>query len=112
MKIALDIISPCGNSVISKSYSIPNKKCEGVLGLVIFPNPTIDVINITIDDNMEEPGGYQIFITNSSGTVLYSEETTIKTFSLSAETYEAGVYHCHITKGQEHVVESFTVGKI
>ena len=78
---------------------------------MISPNPTIDVINIAIEDKTEQPGGYQIFITNSSGTILYSEDTTIKTFSLNAETYEAGIYHCHIIKGKEHRSEERRGGK-
>ena len=112
MAVRLEVISPCGNTVALKTFYITNKNCKGPITLVISPNPTIDVINIAIEDKTEQPGGYQIFITNSSGTILYSEDTTIKTFSLSAETYEAGIYHCHIIKGQEHVVESFTVGKM
>ncbi len=112
MAVRLEVVSPCGNTVASKTFDINNKNCKGPITLVISPNPTIDVINIAIEDKTEKPGSYQIFITNSSGTILYSADTTTKTFSLSAETYEAGIYHCHITKGQEHIVESFTVGKM
>jgi Secretion system C-terminal sorting domain len=110
--ITLDIIDPCGNYVATKSVYVPNTKCNSILGLTIFPNPTIDVINIKILDKTEQSGGYKVFITDNSGTIIHAEETTNTEFSLNADKYEAGIYHCHITKGDEHFTETFTVGKM
>ena len=109
--VVLDIYDPCGNWVATKSVYVPYNKCNGILGLTIFPNPVLDVINVSIADKTETPGGYKVFITDSGGTILYAEETEIKEFSIEAGKYQSGMYYFHIIKGEEHYVEPFAVGK-
>ena len=49
-----------------------NKELEDVVGLKVFPNPTVSDINVTFDAS----GDYQVFLTNLSGKVVATQSFT------------------------------------
>ena len=64
---------------------------NGVNGMMIYPNPTKDNINITAE-NMT-----RITITNALGQVMYDEEVSSDNEIINMAQYEAGVYMVRIT---------------
>ena len=76
---------------------------NGVNGMMIYPNPTKDNINITAE-NMT-----RITITNALGQVMYDEEVSSDNEIINMAQYEAGVYMVRITTENGVAVERITV---
>ena len=78
---------------------------NGVNGMMVYPNPTKDNLNITAE------GMINITITNALGQVMYEEEVVSDNQIINMAQYEAGVYMVRITTENGVAVKQVTVVK-
>ena len=78
---------------------------NGVNGMMIYPNPTKDNLNITAE------GMTNITITNALGQVMYNEEVVSDNQIINMAQYEAGIYMVRITTENGVTVKQVTVVK-
>ena len=78
---------------------------NGVNGMMIYPNPTKDNLNITAE------GMTNITITNALGQVMYNEEVVSDNQIINMAQFEAGVYMVRITTENGVTVKQVTVVK-
>lgn len=76
---------------------------NGINGMMVYPNPTDDVLNITVE-SME-----RITITNTLGQVVYDKEVSSDSEIINMSQYEAGVYMVRITTETGVAVKRITV---
>ena len=76
------------NHTIHAVFS-PNGINETTLqnSIVIFPNPTNDVLNVKLSQQFE-----RVEITNMFGQILYCNKITDTTFQINTSSYSSGVY--------------------
>ena len=78
---------------------------NGVNGMMVYPNPTKDNLNITAE------GMINITITNALGQVMYEEEVVSDNQIINMAQFEAGVYMVRITTENGVTVKQVTVVK-
>jgi hypothetical protein len=78
---------------------------NGVNGMMVYPNPTKDNLNITAE------GMINITITNALGQVMYEQNVDSDNQIINMSQYEAGVYMVRITTENGVAVKQVTVVK-
>lgn len=78
---------------------------NGVKGMMVYPNPAKDVLNIMAD------GMQRITITNALGQVVYDREVLTDNEVIEMSGYETGVYMVRIMTENGVAVERITVVK-
>ena len=71
-----------------------------ISGLIIYPNPTDNILNITADETIKN-----ISITNSLGQKVYDKKTNAKRVQLSLDIFANGAYFVKINSATGSVVK-------
>lgn len=71
----------------------------------IFPNPTVDILNLTIEGNVENDFKVQVF--NLNGQLLMSKDFNGATTEIEAQDLPKGEYILILTKGDARLSSKF-----
>jgi len=67
----------------------------------IYPNPTIDIILLTINKNKLENCSYQLF--DNCGKILESKKISICTIEITMQQYASAIYYLKIINNKEEI---------
>ena len=87
-----------GNKCFKSSSAGTIKSPDGSIIATIFPNPTHNIINITLST----PSNYRITITSATGCAVYNEEFYGDRKSIDLQWQPRGVYFVTITSNDNN----------
>jgi hypothetical protein len=95
-------------TLVEPTVFTPTNEVQNDLQIKVFPNPTVDVLNINILG--AEDAEVNIQILSVEGRVMYREVSKIfgareSVIPLSTVNYSAGIYFVKISTGNKIVVE-------
>jgi hypothetical protein len=71
-------------------------------GVIIYPNPLINKLNINFEMNIAE--NYYIQITNTIGQTIYSKDTLTQKQEIDLSFLESGIYYLRVQNNSEQKV--------
>jgi hypothetical protein len=107
MTITATGIDGCGNS-LTKSRTFNVKKC-GFAQMDISPNPSTDVINVTIEDEFTEEGTYTAYIVSQFSELKFQGDFPNKAFQINVSTLPNGIYYIHALRENQILSSTFLV---
>ncbi|MBS1646422.1 MAG: T9SS type A sorting domain-containing protein [Bacteroidetes bacterium] len=69
-------------------------------GINVFPNPTQDKVMLTIS-NLQDEEPTQVFVTDETGTVLYTSKNVQSQNEINMANYTSGTYFIRIVIGKK-----------
>lgn len=100
-RYSVRIVNGNGCIAVSDPYEIANISIDEYLknSIKIFPNPTSDIVNVSLKTDSQELG--QIEIYNTIGELMYSNSLNLKlgdnSFQFDVSAFASGVYSVRIT---------------
>jgi hypothetical protein len=86
---------------ISETSSDPNNVLDIALEYKIYPNPTTDVLTLTIDNVNNKQMSY--FLYNSNGTLIENKEIKDNETIIDMSNYVSSMYFLKIMEGQREL---------
>ncbi len=97
----------CGNS-LTKSRPFNVNRCSRER-MEITPNPTSDVINVTIEDEFTVEGAYTTYIVSQFSELKFQGDFSNKQFQINVATLPSGIYYIHAIRNNQILSATFVV---
>ncbi|MEL6661109.1 MAG: T9SS type A sorting domain-containing protein, partial [Bacteroidota bacterium] len=112
-------ISGCSNGARMSNEElladVEETKAPSLAQVLLFPNPTSDLLNIDFNFNQEIDGQVQVFVTDITGKTVQNLQWNAtagkQRQTIDVSQMAAGIYMLHLINGDERVTKKFVVTK-
>ncbi|MEL7422377.1 MAG: M43 family zinc metalloprotease [Bacteroidota bacterium] len=112
-------ISGCSNGARMSNEEllagVEEVKAPSLAQVLLFPNPTSDLLNVDFDFNQQIDGQVQVLVTDITGKTVQNLQWNAtagkQRQTIDVSQMAAGIYMLHLINGDERVTQKFVVNK-
>lgn len=110
MTLVVTATDGCGGNA-SATKSINVQRClERIQEIRVTPNPSLGVINVTVQDTYSTEGMYHVLVTNQMG-VQYQSNFSYRSFSINLEQLQDGAYNVLVFRDDSSASAAFVISR-